>query len=400
MPPFDAQTLALVTAVVNGFMAIVWLVLVRAFRIAPAAGTLLSAAYILFIPSLLCLQCLSWWPSALGLWPQSLCSLAGFALMSLGVRRLMRLRQHWRDVAVIAGSAVLLMLAGDATTGGTGPSLPPLVLATALLSICCARDVLSGCRAVQPAWLTALLATPYLLTGLLLLARTASLLWWPGAGGFLMQGSGAQSTLAWLYLLMALLIALGLVSIVVMRLIARIQYMTLRDPLTDALNRRALGSELQTLQAQVERGQRHSLVMIDVDHFKRINDQFGHAAGDAALLHLVAVLRANMRELDRLGRLGGEEFCLLLPHTALDDAGRVAQRMCEALRRQSLPWQGAPLAMTASFGVVACQPDDPQGDSTLALADWLVYRAKSAGRDRVCVADPDAALGRILVAAS
>ncbi|MBT9493292.1 MAG: GGDEF domain-containing protein [Paucibacter sp.] len=399
MPPFDAQTLALVTAAVNGFMAIVWLVLVRAFRIAPAAGSLLCAAYVLFIPSLLCLPCQSWWPSALGVWPQSLCSLAAFALMSLGVRRLMRLRQHWRDVAVITGSAALLMLAGD-LAGENGPSLPPLVLASALLSICCARDVLSGCRAVQPAWLTALLAMPFLLTGLLLLARTASLLWVQEARGFLMQGSLSQSTLAWLYLLMALLIALGLVSIVVMRLIARIQYMTLRDPLTDALNRRALGTELQTLQAQVERGQLHSVVMIDVDHFKRINDQFGHAAGDAALLHLVAVLRANMRELDRLGRRGGEEFCLLLPHTSLDDAGRVAQRMCEALRRQSLPWQGAPLAMTASFGVVTCQPDDPQGDSTLALADWLVYRAKAAGRDRVCVADPDAALGRMLMAST
>jgi diguanylate cyclase (GGDEF)-like protein len=272
-------------------------------------------------------------------------------------------------------------------------------LASALLSLLCARDIWSGGRALQPAWLTALLTLPFLLTGLLLLARTASLWWLPGAEGFLMQGSANKATLAWLYLLMTLMIALGLVSIVVMRLIARIHYMTLRDPLTDALNRRAFSAELQTLQAQVERGQTHSLVMLDVDHFKRINDRLGHAAGDAALLHLVAVLQANMRELDRLGRLGGEEFCLLLPHTALDDASRVAQRMCEALRKQSLQWQGSPLDLTASFGVVACQPGDPQGDSTLALADWLVYRAKSAGRDRICVADPDLALGRMVTPA-
>ncbi len=395
MAHFDANTLALVTAVINGFMAIVWLVMVRSFRIAPAAGALLSAAYVLFIPSLLCLQCQSWWPTALGVWPQSYCTLLGFALMSLGVRRLMRLRQRWGDVALITGVAALLTLLGGLQSG-RGPSLPPLVLATALLSIICARDILSGCGALQPAWLTALLALPHLLTGLLLLARTASLIWLAGAAGFFMQGSMDRAVLAWLYLLMTLLIALGLVSIVVTRLISRIQYMTLRDSLTDALNRRAMSAELQTLQAQVERGQLHSLVMIDVDHFKHINDRFGHAAGDAALLHLVGVLNANMRELDRLGRLGGEEFCLLLPHTTLEDASRVAQRMCEALRSQPLLWQGQVIAMTASFGVVNCQPGDPQGDTTLAMADWLVYRAKSAGRDRICVADPDAALGRLV----
>jgi diguanylate cyclase (GGDEF)-like protein len=395
MASFDTNTLALVTAVINGLMAMVWLVMVRAFRIAPAAGLLLSCAYTLFIPNLLCLRCLAWWPDWLGLWPQSFSTLAGFTLMGLGVRRLMRLRQRWHDVAVIAGGAAVLILSGG-VWGDGGPSLPPLVLATGLLSICCARDVFSGCRALQPPWLTALLTLPFLLTGLLLVGRAASMLWLNGAGGTFIQGNTSKPGLAWLYLLLTMLIAMGLVSIVVMRLIAKIQYMTLRDPLTDALNRRALGAELQTLQAQVGRGQRHSLVMLDVDHFKRINDQFGHAAGDAALLHLVTVLRANMRELDALGRLGGEEFCLLLPHTGLDDASRVAQRMCEALRSQALQWQHMTIAMTASFGVTLCQPDDPQGDTTLAMADWLVYRAKSAGRDRICVADPDAALGRML----
>jgi len=204
------------------------------------------------------------------------------------------------------------------------------------------------------------------------------------------------ASLAWLYLLLTLLIALGLVSVVVTRLIGRIQHMILRDPLTNALNRRAFSVELRHLQAQIERGHQHSLVMIDVDHFKQINDRLGHAAGDAALLHLVAVLRANMRELDQLGRLGGEEFCLLLPHTTLADASRVAQRMCEALRRQPFSWKEAPVAMTASFGVAACQPDDPQGEATLAMADWLLYRAKSEGRDRICVAEAGALLGKMV----
>ncbi|MEJ6004834.1 GGDEF domain-containing protein [Paucibacter sp. AS339] len=395
MDQFDAGTLTTVTAVINGFMALVWLLLVQAFRIAPAAGKLLAGAYALFIPGMLCLSCLSWWPVWLGGWAQAMSNLGGFTLMSLGVRQLMRLQQRRADLLLISGTATLaLLLAASLSSFRLG--MLALSLASGLLFLLCTRDVLSGGRTEQPAWVTTLLALPFLLTSLLMLARAATFAWLPEANSLIMRKQQASAGLAGLYLFLTILIALGLVSVVVTRLIARIRHMTLRDPLTDTLNRRAFGAELRQLQAQIERGHQHCVVMIDVDHFKQVNDRLGHAAGDAALLHLVSVLRANMRELDRLGRLGGEEFCLLLPHTSVADAGRVAQRICEALRRQSMTWKGEPVPMTASFGVAACQADDPQGEATLAMADWQLYRAKSEGRDRVCVVGPEAKLGRMV----
>ena len=394
MDRFDVNTLLTVSAVFHAFMAVVWLILVRAFRIAPVAGGLLIGAYALYALALLCLPCLAGWPAQLSRLVQGLAGLASFTLMAFAVRRLMRLpvRMHRADILLIAaGTALCLVLAGP-----TGQLALPLGLA--LLALLCARDVLFGARAEQSARAAGLLAAPFLILGVLLLTRLLS----PTLAGAnqpeLSTGSLDRLSVAqaWGHLSMALLIAFSLVSIVCSRLISRIQYMTLRDSLTDTLNRRAIAAELQNLQAQVGRGQKHSVVMLDIDHFKRINDQYGHAAGDAALRHLVATLRADMRELDQLGRLGGEEFCLLLPHTSLNDASRVAQRMCESLRAQALSWQGQAIPMTASFGVVACQVDDPQGDVTLAMADWLVYRAKSDGRNRICVSDPDAALGRMV----
>ncbi len=395
MEAFDSGTLTTVTAVINGFMGMVWLLLVYAFRIAPAAGRLLAGAYLVFIPGLLCLSCSPGWPSWLGAWPQVLSNLAGFTLMSLGVRRLMRLNQSPADLLLIAALAALAVVLA-ATLGAFRWGMAAMSLSTGLLFLLCSRDVLSGSRAGQPAWITALLALPFLLTSLLLLARAASFALRPETSSLLSSRQTANPALAWLYLLLTLLIAFGLVSVVATRLIGRIQYMVLRDPLTDALNRRAFSLELQLLQAQVERGHRHCLVMIDIDHFKAINDQLGHAAGDAALVHMVSVLRADMRELDRLGRLGGEEFCLLLPHTSLEDASRVAQRICEALQRQPLRWKDEALTLTASFGVAPCQAHDPQGEASLATADWLLYRAKSEGRNRVCVAEPGGLLGKVL----
>ncbi|OYU28116.1 MAG: hypothetical protein CFE41_07780 [Burkholderiales bacterium PBB2] len=392
---FDANTLLQVSAVFHGFMAGVWLIMAQIFRIAPRAALLLSTAYLCIIPALLCLDCQVWWPALLQGWLQKLLSLLGFALMTLGIRRMMRLRMRWLDIAGVTGLSLAAMLA----LSFNGHSSAALALNSAgmgLLTLLAARDVLTGGRATLLPWVRAFIVVPYVLMALMLLGRSLSLLWLNEHRPFFVQGQHASAALAWAYLLLTLAIGIGLVGIVVTRLIDRIQYMTLRDPLTDALNRRALSAELAQLQAQVERGQTHSLVMLDVDHFKQINDSLGHAGGDAALLHLVAVLRTSMRDLDRLGRLGGEEFCVLLPHTPLPDAARVAQRMCEALRRSPLIWRDQRLPLTASFGVAPCQPGDPQGDSSLAMADWLVYRAKALGRDRICVAEPGRSLGREL----
>ncbi|RQO59914.1 hypothetical protein DBR47_11160 [Paucibacter sp. KBW04] len=388
MPPFDANTLMLVIAVFNGFMAFVWLAMGRLFRIAPQASLLLLAANLVSIPGLYCPSCSKLWPQALGPWMNELPLVISMALLALGVRKLMRLRFHFSTLGLLTAGAVLgsLLLS---SLGQADAGLLVLSLCMSLLALTAFRDVLAGRVAEQPLLVTLLLCMPYALWALMMLGQALALSWLPQWREWFLREDLPSVPLAWTDLFIELCIGISLVGMVVARLIGRVKHMTLRDGLTDTLNRRALSAELRRLQAQVERGQSHCLVMIDVDHFKRINDQHGHACGDAALRHLVQVLRANMRALDQLGRMGGEEFCLLLPHTALADAQMVAERMAQALRSEPLLWQGQALTMTASFGVMPCLQDDPQGDKTLAMADDLLYRAKAQGRDRVCADAPE-----------
>ena len=389
MPQFDTATLLLVTAVFNGFAALVWCLLGGLFRIAPAASLLLAGSHLLAMPALLHHLC----PPA-RLLPVGLSELAGIGaltLLGVGVRRLLRLQRRLADLLLTAllGAAITLLLLGLARPPGAAAAS---ALTLALLALLCWRDVLAGAAPGLPARSLALLSLPFAGLLLLCLAHGLSLLWWPAARALFVQDCRAGGPLAWLWLLVSMGIALALVTLVLRRLLARIEHLTLSDPLTGALNRRAIGQQLAALQAQLQRGSPFAVLMIDIDHFKRINDDLGHAAGDAALQHVVRELRAALREQDCLGRLGGEEFCALLPGTGAPAARQVAERMRERLQASDWLWQGRRLRLSASFGVAAGRADDAgDGTSALALADAGLYRAKAEGRNRVSTADPEGA---------
>ncbi|HEX7639501.1 MAG TPA: GGDEF domain-containing protein, partial [Burkholderiaceae bacterium] len=155
------------------------------------------------------------------------------------------------------------------------------------------------------------------------------------------------------------------------------------DPLTGALNRRQLVATLADAIEMARRSERPvSLVAFDLDHFKRINDRHGHAAGDEVLQRVVALVRERARRLDRLFRMGGEEFALLLPNTGVADAMRVAEVL--RLRIAEAGWLG-PGEVTISAGVA--QLHRKHGvDSWLKAADDALYRAKADGRNCIRVA--------------
>lgn len=153
-----------------------------------------------------------------------------------------------------------------------------------------------------------------------------------------------------------------------------------RDPLTLCLNRRAFFTELNPLYEQSARtGSPLSAVMVDIDKFKKVNDQFGHAAGDQVLFQVAEMLRNRSRTTDVVCRYGGEEFAMILPQTDLDAAAEIAERLREALSNTAI----AGVPVTASFGISALQlgPTGPQ--SLLDQADKALYAAKRGGRDRV-----------------
>ncbi|MFA6960339.1 MAG: diguanylate cyclase [Opitutaceae bacterium] len=161
-----------------------------------------------------------------------------------------------------------------------------------------------------------------------------------------------------------------------------------RDALTGLINRRSFDA---LLTGEVDRARRFghplSLVMLDLDHFKTINDTRGHAAGDTVLAAAARVIESEARNIDRVARIGGEEFAVLLMETDPVDALAVAQRMVEAMRSHpAMLADGSTLALTVSAGVATLSQVNDSEASLMAAADKALYAAKRAGRDRVVLA--------------
>lgn len=157
------------------------------------------------------------------------------------------------------------------------------------------------------------------------------------------------------------------------------------DSLTEALTRRAFKREAEQLIAAALR-HRHDLscLVFDVDHFKAVNDSYGHAAGDEVLKMVAATCRANLRTSDLLGRLGGEEFAVVLSHIGADDAMRTAEKLRAAIAARFVDGDFGRISVTASFGGSALSMVGRDIETLLAQADAAMYRAKGDGRNR-CV---------------
>jgi diguanylate cyclase (GGDEF)-like protein len=166
------------------------------------------------------------------------------------------------------------------------------------------------------------------------------------------------------------------------------------DGLTDMLNRNAFFEQAESARRQMRKlGRPAALLMLDLDHFKQLNDNFGHACGDEALRLFAGAARPLLREHDLMGRLGGEEFALLLPGTGLDGARLVAERLRLAVHETVLPAQVGNYRMTVSIGLVLIEQDE-QLTTALARADHALYAAKTAGRNRVELGKGGATLKR------
>ena len=165
----------------------------------------------------------------------------------------------------------------------------------------------------------------------------------------------------------------------------RLESLIFEDPLTGLANRRYILTQLGSFVSGSRRhGRPMSVAIVDIDHFKAVNDRHGHPVGDAVLVAVTGALRSHLRAEDHLGRLGGEEFLAVLPDTDADAAMAVAGRMREEVDTTAVECGGARLAVTVSLGVAAWEPDEPP-DHLLRRADDALYAAKSSGRDRaVC----------------
>jgi diguanylate cyclase (GGDEF)-like protein len=165
----------------------------------------------------------------------------------------------------------------------------------------------------------------------------------------------------------------------------RLQELAATDPLTGLANRRTL---MSSLEREFRRSQRNgaplALLMVDVDNFKRVNDRFGHQQGDRVLESVAGVLREHLRPYDLAARFGGEEFCLLLPETSLEEAVRAGQRVRQTVSELTFSGPLVPLRLTVSLGAAVFPGSEiATTEDLIRASDQALYRAKAAGRNRL-----------------
>lgn len=310
-----------------------------------------------------------------------ICSIGCFAFLAWGFRR--RVRQPARVVTEVAG-LILLLIAVLWVHNGAGWITGVRVL-TAIGNVALIGIILSSLRGMRSTiWLArgifALCAIYVTSLGVLAVAA----------------GKNPAETANLFRLVLMLGSPLSIVSIGVLTLLIvaadlarelRLQAWT--DALTGLLNRRGLDQRVAELRAQRKREAPLQVVVTDLDHFKKINDTLGHAAGDAVLRRFARQLTGELKGGEIGARIGGEEFLLLLPDASLPDTLLRVERLRRAVPAAVQDLVGLD-RITASFGVASLRPDEPL-EAAIARADLALYRSKHEGRDRVTCEDPLAA---------
>ena len=275
-------------------------------------------------------------------------------------------RLSHRRATLYGALAALAIFAFDMVNPpGMAASMPYIVLPLVGLLSASARPVI----------ILALLATLLTIAGTLLTPH--------GLPFFVVLANRTMSvTMIWIVTLIAMRhLAIG------ESLRASLEKQATHDPLTELYNRRYVFNIIENELKRYRRyGDRFSLILIDADHFKRVNDTYGHGAGDAVLRHISDSCMRSVREADVVGRFGGEEFIIVLPRTSATEAANVAERIRATLRQSGFNWQDRPINVTLSLGIAEAGPDAASFDDLLKSADSALYAAKRAGRDQVAIA--------------
>lgn len=378
-----ALTLLAGATLIFGVAALVWLAMGLALRTTLRVCLALAGTNLLLACSIAADSLRHSLPGIWTSWGSDLAAIAAFALLHQAIAGIDKDGRHaWRAglaVGLPAAVALLLEPYGEARLWH-----PAIVFATlGLLAGMSAWQAFVRLRQQVKAHVALLTASPLFVVAALLLLRLAEILQAPPQP--LTLQAGTPFNLAWLWSMVVLSLVLNctMAFLLLMRTILSIQRLTMHDPLTDVLNRRALSEAIEREHLQRLRGVPYALVMLDMDRFKRLNDTHGHGAGDTALLALVAALKPCIREVDQLGRLGGEEFCALLPDTDLAGAFLVAERMRANLEATDFCWKGESWPLSASFGIAQATADDLSAEDVLRRADRAMYQSKSQGRNLV-----------------
>lgn len=307
----------------------------------------------------------------------------GIALQLSGIQAFNCKRFDWRIAALIVGLVFLnglwfSVLNPDITTRA--------ILNSILFAIVYAASAKSLLIKIEQPLRTAYWFTGLSFLILVFVSLTRAVLIWksvPQSYG-LFENTPLNPVTFFVACMVQLCVTFGFILMLDYRLVSDLQKIASRDTLTGAFNRRRLEEEAIRLCARSKRTRDTlSIMMIDVDHFKSVNDRFGHQAGDEVLRRLAVIAQSTIRVDDYFARYGGEEFCILLPSTKENETLQLAERLRETYSSLQLEYNGIPISSTISIGVADSDRAGLEFSSLVAAADKALYLAKQEGRNRV-----------------
>lgn len=380
-----ATTLLQVIALVGGVGCIAWLLTGALGNVSRGASFHFALANLWLTVGLELMlgrtEPVTWQVYWLGYWLGDAVALLCIASLREGLRSFLGLPSAWRSSLLVTGIFAVATLFIPFPEVAVRTRVTLFALMAAVLIFLIVADLLSKSRQRIVRWPMRLAATAIAVLGLVMLVRAAAMSFWPEfALRHESNSVGISALFLWIALALVLAINNALAGLVVSGLMARIQHLASHDMLTGCLNRHALDERLR--RGVIRSGNQDTtlgLVMFDLDHFKQVNDRFGHLAGDAALQFVVETVRARLPPDAVIGRWGGEEFLILLPGS--DNAGSrvIAEHIRTALETTPWSWRGQSLYITASFATTATTGTRPD----LQALDRALYRAKTDGRNRI-----------------
>ena len=376
MPNLDPRTIIVLTGVMAGLMSVVLFVLRRNFPSSIKGLTEWAAAPAVIFVAALLFATRGAIPDFLSLVVANLTLLVGLSLFNFGSERFLGLPSSIRLWGGLTLAAAPVLVWYSLVQPSYGMRL--LLMAVLMIALTASHAwllLLHGARRFS----TYLTATALLIQTVVQMLRLTSILSIP-ADSTLFNLSPEQTAYTTTYTFCMLMITIGVLLMATDKLRAEFEHLAKVDPMTGALARRALIDACEQELERSRRNQRHmALLMMDLDHFKAINDSHGHQVGDRVLVNFAARVTTVLRRPDRFGRFGGEEFIALLPETSLEEACIVAERIRTRIEAadKRLP------RYTVSIGVAIGHADDYDVDDIIARADAALYRAKAGGRNRV-----------------
>jgi diguanylate cyclase (GGDEF)-like protein len=369
---------------------IAWGLMTRPLRIAPKASIRFFFANISLSAGVYLLTLRTTNASLLNWFLADIAILSSFMLIGWGIQQLFKLHSSVKRDCLLLGLTSLLMLAGQLQ------QLHPIFLGV-VFSITATVFLYSASQhnfqAIQKDFgfvAACLMSAPLFIVTAIFFARTLILLWpETNTDNFVATNKAEAMPLLWSYILLTLAINIVMIGGALARLVAKIRQFAERDQLTGLWNRRAVLKKLQEAHELWQKQQQsYSLILLDLDHFKLINDSLGHDAGDAALRRCATTLSAVVRTQDLVSRYGGEEFLLLFPGVAATELPLIAEKIRMTLAGCQLIWQNQPIELSASLGYITVYPG-AKAEHLLTLADNAMYKAKAEGRNKACAAVAD-----------